>query len=198
MDFKPLNAATNEIRLLTLQPSTPAAPGTHESTPYRHDDPVNCELENLPLERNLNSNQNLTSRLEALGSYWCDLKDLNIVHAALSAFMADGSIRASLKYRVRRAFGQKMKYSFQGRYSWGDYVALSYTWGDPTKTKEIFVNGKSVQVTVNLEHALRILRNKLPMRVGVRLWVDALCVNQADVEEKNLQVQRMRDIYKQA
>ena len=33
---------------------------------------------------------------------------------------------------------------------------------------------------------------------GVRLWIDALCINQNDVEERNLQVLRMRNIYSQA
>ena len=55
-----------------------------------------------------------------------------------------------------------------------------------------------MQVTEHLESALRVLREKLPMRAGVRLWVDALCINQQDIEERNLQVQRMRDIYKSA
>jgi hypothetical protein len=30
------------------------------------------------------------------------------------------------------------------------------------------------------------------------LWVDALCINQEDVEERNLQVLRMSSIYRQA
>ncbi|CZR69432.1 uncharacterized protein PAC_19332 [Phialocephala subalpina] len=83
-------------------------------------------------------------------------------------------------------------------YSWGGYVALSYVWGNPNKTREIFVNEKSVQVTENLESALRILRDKLPMRLGVRLWADALCINQNDVKERSVQVQRMWDIYQNA
>ena len=55
-----------------------------------------------------------------------------------------------------------------------------------------------MQVTKNLESALRILRDKLPMRLGVRLWVDTLCINQNDVKERSAQVQRMWDIYQKA
>ena len=35
------------------------------------------------------------------------------------------------------------------------YQALSYTWGDPDVTETICVNGVEVDVTVNLESALR-------------------------------------------
>ena len=41
------------------------------------------------------------------------------------------------------------------RYKWGDYVALSYVWGDARATREIFVNRVGMQVTHNLEAALR-------------------------------------------
>lgn len=92
----------------------------------------------------------------------------------------------------------KGKQSFQGRYPWGEYVALSYVWGNSDNMREISINGKPVQVTKNLESALRILRDKLPMRLGVRLWVDALCINQKDIMERNTQVQRMWEIYNKA
>jgi hypothetical protein len=35
------------------------------------------------------------------------------------------------------------------------YEALSYTWGDPDVTEKICVDGVEVDVTVNLERALR-------------------------------------------
>ena len=76
------------------------------------------------------------------------------------------------------------------------YAALSYTWGDPAVTKGILVNGKPLQVTTNLESALRHLR--LPGDAFV-LWVDAVCINQKDdVEEKNSQIMHMGAIYRSA
>ena len=78
------------------------------------------------------------------------------------------------------------------------YVARSYTWGDPNRTKTIEVNGIKVQVTTNLEAALQALRKRPLMRQGCPLWVDALCINQASVAERSEQVGRMRDIYKNA
>ncbi|RTE78327.1 hypothetical protein BHE90_007203 [Fusarium euwallaceae] len=64
------------------------------------------------------------------------------------------------------------------------YEALSYTWGDPKVTREIIVNGYLVNVTFNLYSALYRLRQPEEMRI---LWVDALCINQTDVDERGQQ-----------
>lgn len=76
------------------------------------------------------------------------------------------------------------------------YEALSYVWGDPTVTLPIRVDGLDFQVTTNLEAALRHLR----YRDGRNrtLWVDAICINQDDIEERSGQVQQMGDIYGKA
>ncbi|KXT05545.1 hypothetical protein AC578_3687 [Pseudocercospora eumusae] len=79
-----------------------------------------------------------------------------------------------------------------------EFAALSYAWGDPTKTKAIEVDGVRVSVTANLEAALRALRDFTPIRNGCALWIDALCINQRDVQERSEQVGRMRDIYRLA
>ncbi|KAL9597505.1 MAG: hypothetical protein Q9219_005087 [cf. Caloplaca sp. 3 TL-2023] len=73
------------------------------------------------------------------------------------------------------------------------FTALSYTWGDPSNPGFIFLNDCcSLPITRNLEAALRHLRLQTE---SVRLWVDAICINQADLDEKTLQVSMMRDIY---
>ena len=72
------------------------------------------------------------------------------------------------------------------------YEALSYVWGDPKNTKEIRLDNQSYQVTLNLESALRHLRDQDKART---MWIDALCINQTDVEERSSQVQYMREIY---
>lgn len=76
------------------------------------------------------------------------------------------------------------------------YVALSYCWGDPSKTKDISINRIMVPVTTNLECALRHIRN--PSTGSGWLWIDALCINQKDLQEKGLQLQRMGHIYAKA
>ncbi|CAO2657108.1 Nn.00g032340.m01.CDS01 [Neocucurbitaria sp. VM-36] len=74
------------------------------------------------------------------------------------------------------------------------YDALSYTWGDPGVTESIQVGGIAVEVTLNLYTALRHLRHTSDDLV---LWVDAVCINQSDNEEKSQQVAMMGDIYRQ-
>jgi hypothetical protein len=75
------------------------------------------------------------------------------------------------------------------------YEPLSYTWGDPTVTENISLNGQSFAVTSNLRSALKHLRLLDEPRW---LWVDAICIDQLDVLEQNLQVRQMRAIYENA
>lgn len=74
------------------------------------------------------------------------------------------------------------------------YTALSYVWGDPGDTRPITIHGHEVQVTKNLAEALYQLRSD---QTGP-LWVDALCINQDNEDEKNHQVHRMSKIYRSA
>jgi hypothetical protein len=76
----------------------------------------------------------------------------------------------------------------------GDYIALSYTWGDPNQRRPIWINGRRIGVTRNLEQALRHLR-RLPNPGSLPFWIDAACINQVDLNEKTRQVRIMRDIY---
>ncbi|RSL60706.1 hypothetical protein CEP53_005371 [Fusarium sp. AF-6] len=79
------------------------------------------------------------------------------------------------------------------------YSALSYVWGDPAITKSILVNGKRVHVTTNLASALEHAPKHLEHAdVALRLWADAVCINQDDPNEKNHQVPFMKNIYSQA
>lgn len=80
------------------------------------------------------------------------------------------------------------------------YHALSYVWGEASWLYEesflkVFVNGYPVHVTWNLASALSHMASR-----GLEdlLWVDALCINQEDEEEKSQQVRLMGEIYKQA
>ncbi|KAI1138380.1 heterokaryon incompatibility protein-domain-containing protein [Hypoxylon sp. FL0543] len=75
------------------------------------------------------------------------------------------------------------------------YEALSYVWGDATITTPITLNSRPFQVTTNLEAALRVLRHKNKKRL---IWVDAICINQTSIQERNQEVRRMRDIYSRA
>ncbi|KAK8249087.1 heterokaryon incompatibility protein-domain-containing protein [Phyllosticta capitalensis] len=80
------------------------------------------------------------------------------------------------------------------------YSALSYVWGDAQNTKPITVDGQRKYVTANLETALRRLASNLSKSEDERLdlWVDAICIDQANTDEKTLQVSMMDQIFNKA
>src|SRR3569833_2059560 len=84
------------------------------------------------------------------------------------------------------------------------YTALSYVWGNPSPSDSIALGQADAKVpsaavshpiTANLAAALRGLRDT---RRPHRIWADALCINQSDIPERNVQVALMGDIYRKA
>jgi hypothetical protein len=88
------------------------------------------------------------------------------------------------------------------------YEALSYTWGPDNISSFVLVETKdgpeksnrttSVQklaITETLHEALLHLRRSDSPRT---LWIDAICINQKDASERDEQVLRMGDIYRNA
>ncbi|GAB1195906.1 hypothetical protein APSETT444_005171 [Aspergillus pseudonomiae] len=75
------------------------------------------------------------------------------------------------------------------------YDALSYVWGDPARPQVIYIEDGEFKVNQNLHSALRRLRDPTFERI---LWVDAICINQADDKEKERQIQAMGKIYARA
>lgn len=82
------------------------------------------------------------------------------------------------------------------------FEALSYTWGSMNKGGNVTVwdhgddsNCFELPVTENLFVALNHLRDATKVRT---LWVDAVCINQTDMAERQTQVARMDAIYRLA
>lgn len=80
------------------------------------------------------------------------------------------------------------------------FEAISYSWalenGDDSKSRMIQLeNGAVVHVSVNCEAALRQLRSSSEKRL---LWIDAICINQTNVSERNHQVGLMDRIFSSA
>ncbi|KAF2868679.1 heterokaryon incompatibility protein-domain-containing protein, partial [Massariosphaeria phaeospora] len=75
------------------------------------------------------------------------------------------------------------------------YEALSYCWGSSHETQKVYTDTGFVRVNKNLHTALRDLRNTGSERF---LWADAICINQADIQERNHQVSLMKSIYSSA
>ncbi|KAK1757047.1 heterokaryon incompatibility protein-domain-containing protein [Echria macrotheca] len=77
------------------------------------------------------------------------------------------------------------------------YEALSYVWGSqgPLQTMWVGAGREPLRVTKNLDAALRRLRHGSLIRT---LWVDSVCINQEDAEEKCRQIRLMAKIYAHA
>jgi hypothetical protein len=77
-----------------------------------------------------------------------------------------------------------------------EYHALSYTWGEPQFPQSLHVLPAGViNITENLHSALQALRK--PDRTLV-LWVDAVCIDQANIPERNSQVSNIPRTYAEA
>ncbi|KAF2446575.1 HET-domain-containing protein [Karstenula rhodostoma CBS 690.94] len=72
------------------------------------------------------------------------------------------------------------------------YETISYVWGSVTDQVPILVSGHRIEISRSLSGALRQLQ--LPDRDRL-LWVDQICINQQNLEEKADQVQLMSIIY---
>ena len=75
------------------------------------------------------------------------------------------------------------------------YDALSYCWGNGPRDSLLELNSSSFAVSSSLQAALRKLRSRTETRY---LWVDAICINQDDDNEKAIQVATMLRIFQKA
>jgi len=180
MWYKPLDKTKKEIRVLKF----------HDKPSIK--DTIQCSIRNVSLQtprRSLplpNSLQN-----QEFPIAWdrftesVDLRD-----AILERTTLDTATRAGLHRRLDQ--------HSDSRYEWGDFEALSYTWGDTGDRRKILVNGFRKYVSRNLEEALRALRDLSETRLGMCYWVDSLCIDQDNIKERNEQVKRMKEIYGRA
>lgn len=76
-----------------------------------------------------------------------------------------------------------------------EYIALSYAWGEPVFDHCVQVNGMRYPITAALHEALRHIRSE---DRAIFLWVDAICINQHDTDERSNQVMKMIIIFHKA
>lgn len=75
------------------------------------------------------------------------------------------------------------------------YHAISYTWGREKPTEYVHLDGTVMAVRKNCADVLRQL---LYFKSSRYYWIDALCIDQSSVNERNHQVARMGRIYSDA
>ncbi|CAK1366442.1 unnamed protein product [Cercospora beticola] len=75
------------------------------------------------------------------------------------------------------------------------YKAISWAWGDSSKKAQIVLNNQVVEVSQN---AQTLLRRFCFEQQHSPIWLDAICINQADMAERSEQVAIMHHVYKNA
>jgi hypothetical protein len=83
------------------------------------------------------------------------------------------------------------------------YFCLSYTWGTQSEDVEIHIDGQVLYVTPSLVEMLQRLQDlktegSIPDLELEWIWIDRLCINQEDINERSEQVRCMGKIYSQA
>ena len=72
------------------------------------------------------------------------------------------------------------------------FEAVSYSWCDNEATCTLHYEGQELRITPNVGELIRQLYLWDPLR---KIWIDAVCVNQADNTGKWHQVRRMHETY---
>lgn len=83
------------------------------------------------------------------------------------------------------------------------YSALSYTWGEAVFSHRILIGNSFLPITENLRDALVHIRRRIAKKSKPRIkvaliWVDAVCIDQSNDGEKDLQIGLMTRLYDQA
>lgn len=112
---------------------------------------------------------------------------LNLLYASLDNWKPDyvsfrdqksstmSSFQLSKAFSDRAATTEREMHNAVTRFTWGDYICLSYTWGDCAGQKAtIFLDGTATAGNKHLEAALRDLRESVECRLGMKVWVDTL------------------------
>lgn len=77
------------------------------------------------------------------------------------------------------------------------YSALSYSWGRDLRLDTIYIGRLSREFRIT-RHLLRALRRLRHATAPVCVWVDAICIDQMDLEEKAAQIPLIAQIFNQA
>jgi hypothetical protein len=76
-----------------------------------------------------------------------------------------------------------------------DFYALSYVWGSDVTNETIVCNDQHMALTQSVYEVLSAYHS---FSIGhcMPIWIDAVCIDQKDKSEKELEVSRMDDSYR--
>jgi hypothetical protein len=75
------------------------------------------------------------------------------------------------------------------------WTAVSYTWASQTPSEILLIDDHHLPITTNVAQIVRALREPYQ---DIVVWIDAVCINQKDADEKVSQLEIMRKIYEKA
>jgi hypothetical protein len=203
--YRPLK--DGEIRLIAII--------TDRSDPLFQRDMICCRLEHFSLSKNEKTKEGKDrgkmkgwSRIWDIdGSNWEEEEKLLLRKSTKKKLQGTGSNHSlhsssvqATSQTLANIFDEDLDNALPWRFTWGDYIALSYLWG-PVKPKTdviALINGEKVPIRENLAAALLQLKDCPRIKQGFKLWIDMLCINQEDILERGEQVKRMKDIYASA
>jgi hypothetical protein len=94
---------------------------------------------------------------------------------------------------------EPLRANFVCEYLSGDHISpyetISYAWGDSKLRGEIEIDGSVIDIPASSAAALRCMRRP---DVSRRLWIDAVCIKQDDIPERNFQVTMMGEVYRRS
>ncbi|PVH91329.1 HET-domain-containing protein [Periconia macrospinosa] len=150
---------------------------------------VQCSIENVSLDSSFDPD--LHQKYPQNQRVWdAFTKDVDLRDTTLE--------QATLDKTTYLGLSQERDRSGTFRHTWGDFEALSYTWGEGGERTKIIVNESYREVSANIEKALRALRDLKETGLGMCYWIDSLCIDQENETERNKQVKRMNYIYGRA
>jgi hypothetical protein len=156
--------------------------------------PISHELPNNTRRQNLGPSFHQTSRALPRNETY---KPLNEISKELRLlFLRPGEEAEPIECRLEVFSLLGLEVEGNNRPKAPPFEAVSYEWGTSgSALNSIKLQGEKTLVRRNLWLALAHLRSKVTTRI---LWVDALCVNQENLRERNHQVSLMQMIYTQA
>jgi hypothetical protein len=117
-------------------------------------------------------------------------------HSPIHGFLPDGHIRLfEIDLESGRTIAGTLHTAKIG--DGATYFALSYVCGTGADDRKISVDGEAFMVKANLYNALETLRSHFRSEKAPKalLWVDAICIDQSDEQEKARQIRNMHDVF---